>query len=116
MTVQPEPQEGMSLGLVRLYRSNHGWVDRKLPFDVYVDGSQQATILPREFTDLRLPEGTHRIEVSCIDEGIASIEVAVVPERTKYLICSSRPGAAWFNPLLLGRWARVRIRESHKPV
>ena len=99
-------------GRVELYRANHGWVDRNKAFQVLVDGVTQASVYPRQHAEIRLQEGSHQIAVAFEDQRSKPIDVEVLAGATKRLVCSSRPGAAWFNPLLLGRAIRLKLYES----
>jgi hypothetical protein len=99
-------------GRVELYRSNHGWVDRNKPCEVLVDGVAQACVYPRQHAEVRLQEGSHQIAVVFEDQRSKPIEIEVAAGATKRLVCSSRPGSAWFNPLLLGRAIRLKLTES----
>ena len=104
--------EEKASGLVELYRANHGWVDRNKAFEVLVDGVAQASVYPRQHAEIRLQEGSHQIAVEFEDQRSKPIEIEVVAGATKRLVCSSRPGAAWFNPLLMGRAITLKLYES----
>lgn len=63
-------------------------------------------------TDLTVSPGSHLVGVRFGDEQSQPIVVELRPGETKYLTSLARPGMSRFNPLLLGRSVRFKVRES----
>jgi hypothetical protein len=112
MTVDRETSQQERLGTIELYRTNHGWVDRNEAFRVRVDDTERGSVYPYQHVDFQVAEGRHEVAISLDDLRPKSIQVEVAAGERTLLICSSRPGFSWFNPLLLGNWVRLNIQES----
>lgn len=95
-----------------LHRANHGWVDRKSVLEVLVDGAVVGELPPLGGTELNVTPGIHRIGVSFEGETSPEAAIELAEGETRYLTCSARPGVAWFNPQLAGRFVRFKLRES----
>jgi hypothetical protein len=112
VTVEPETSQQEWLGTIELYRTNHGWVDRNEAFRIRVDGTERGSVYPYQRVDFQVVEGRHEVAISLDDLRPKSIHIEVAAGERTLLLCSSRPGFSWFNPLLLGNWVRLNIHES----
>jgi len=56
--------------------------------------------------------GNHRIQVRIDDMASREMELTVKEGETVDLGCRARPGAAFFNPLLIGKPIRLFLRRA----
>jgi hypothetical protein len=77
-----------------------------------MDGLIVGALPPFGSTELTVSPGSHRIGVRFENEQSRDTVIEVARGETKYLTCLARPGMAWFNPMLAGRFVRFKVRES----
>jgi hypothetical protein len=59
---------------------------------------------------IEVAAGSHEVQAASPEAWSRTVAVEVEPGHTLKLRVSSWPGAAWFNPLLLGRTIHLRLR------
>ena len=97
---------------VRIVRGAHVIWDMNLAYDVLVDEHVVGTLRANDSFSCEVSPGNHRIQVKYEPEDEKSnvVEVNVGPSQTAELTCSTRPGLATFNPLLIGRLFHLKLR------
>jgi hypothetical protein len=68
--------------------------------------------MPYEYLEVHVPAGHHKVRAQCDEDVSNELELSVLPERRIHVTLTSRPGSAWFNPLLLGKVVRLRLRQE----
>jgi hypothetical protein len=104
--------EGHDLGFIEVYRANHVWLDRDVPLSIRVDGVVKGELMPHEHLQVRAQPGFHLVDVESPEGRSKEIEIRVSAGSSAELVCKAWPGAACFNPLLLGRSAHYRLRPA----
>jgi hypothetical protein len=95
---------------IRVFRGPHVWVDRRATCEVLVDGSVVGELGPNQDVRFSVMPGMHRVQTRLSDAASNEVEVTVEAGRTTDLKCSTRTGWALFNPLLIGRLVRLKLR------
>jgi hypothetical protein len=95
---------------MQLVRVNHGFVDRKTPAVLLIDDVESGSVMPGESLKVSVTPGSHRVQVGTFDDWSNVLEVVSEAGVVIGLKMTARPGAAWFNPLLLGRAVHYRLR------
>jgi hypothetical protein len=98
---------------VRVVRGAHIIWDMNIVYDVLVDGGVVGPLPANGSFSCSVSPGRHRIQVRCLPEKESSnvVEIDVAPTQTAELTCSTRPGAAAFNSLLVGRLFHLKLRS-----
>jgi hypothetical protein len=98
---------------IRIVRGAHVIVDMNIAYDVLVDDEVVGTLRANGSFSCAVAPGPHRVQVRFLPEKEASnvVEIEVAPTQTAELACSTRPGSAAFNPLLLGRAFHLKLRS-----
>ena len=103
-------------GFIEIYRANHMWSDRSVPLSFRVDRIVKGEVMPHEHLQVRTQPGTHLVDVESPAGRSKEIEIRVSAGTTTDVVCKAWPGAAWFNPLLLGRSLHYRLRPARPGV
>jgi hypothetical protein len=99
---------------IRIARGPHVFWDMNLVYDVVVDDQVVGALWANRSFSCSVSSGHHRIQVKCNPENEMSnvVEVNLEPDHTTELACSTRPGMATFNPLLVGRLFHLRLQTT----
>jgi hypothetical protein len=98
---------------VRVVRGAHIVWDMNIVYDVLVDDGVVGSLPANGSFSYSVSPGSHRIQVRCLPEKEASnvVEIDVGPTQTAELTCSTRPGFAAFNSLLVGRLFHLKLQS-----
>ena len=97
---------------IELFRANHGYVDRTTPAVLLIDDAESGSVLPNESLRVEVSPGRHRVQVGTFDAWSKPLEIVADAGSVVGLKMSAWPGAAWLNPLLLGRSIHYRLRKT----
>ncbi len=97
---------------LRIVRGAHIIWDRNVAFEVLVDDEAVGAVRASGEINCSVKPGRHRVQVrSDADDARSNeVEIHVVAGEMAELACSTRPGFGFFNPLLVGRLFRPKIR------
>lgn len=104
------------IGWVEVYRANHGFFDRRTPATLTIDGVPRGSVMPYEYLEVEVHAGLHKVRGQCDDDVSNELELSILPKHQTHVTLTSRPGSAWFNPLLLGKVIRLRLRQEPQKV
>jgi hypothetical protein len=107
---QGQRASGENAAWIEVVRVNHGFVDRKTPAVLLIDDVEGGTVMPGESLKVFVTAGPHQVQVGTFDAWSNVLEVVTEAGAVTGLKMTARPGAAWFNPLLLGRAVHYRLR------
>jgi hypothetical protein len=74
-----------------------------------IDDIAHGNLLPYETLEVEVSPGPHRARIVSEEDSSRELSVNVTREKKIRLRVTSRPGAAWFNPLLIGRAVHLRL-------
>jgi hypothetical protein len=110
-----EPDEAGNGGMtseskICLHRGRHILIDKRATYEVLVDGQKFGNLPPEQSLEFPVAPGEHRVQVRFDDTVSREVKVSLQPGERIDLACSTRPGGAWFNPLLLGRPLHLNLK------